>query len=452
MLIIYNKILRKKILSTALPAMVEMSLYMLIGIVDVAIVGRLGAASLAAVSLGAEIFFTIILIWEALAMGSAILAAQAKGAQEPEKINAVSVQTCLIALTLGLLVSLLGLTFVGDIVSIFRVEESVSQPAIAYLRIVFYVSPMAILYCMLNALFRGVGRTDIPMKVALLVNLINSLGDYVLVYGKFGFPQLGVSGAAWATSLAHVVGFIITFYLLFNGSANDGMRLHFTYPTLKTFKDILRLGIPSMGEQIFMGLSGLASTFLIVLLGTVSYASHQISLTVESLSYMPGFGIAIAATSLVGQSVGAQNKANAIEFAKGTLEFAVMLMGAIGVSFAVFPYFIAGLFTNDSNIIAVSGLLIRIASLEQITIALGMVLGGILKGTGDTRNPMLINLVFVIFFRLPLMYILICIRHAPIHWIWCLFVIDWLLRAGSYWIVYRKNQWFKTAGTGSLSH
>lgn len=445
MLILKDKYLRKSILVTALPAMAEMSLYMLIGVVDVAIVGRLGATPLAAVSLGAEIFFGAVLLLEALATGSSILAAHAKGANDPARINAVSVHTLFLALVLGILVTFLGLSYTRELVGLFSVEKAVLEQAVSYLYVVFAFAPLVLMYIMLNTIFRGVGRTDIPMKIALLVNIINCVGDYVLVYGKLGLPALGVAGAAWASSIAQTVGFIITFYLLLKGTANEGHPLNLIRMQKSTLGSIFRLGIPTLGEQFFMTLSGLVSTYLIVVLGTVSYASHQVAITVESLSYMPGIGIAIASTALVGQAVGAIQASEAKKTARGTLELALLLMGSIGILFAVFPYFIAGLFSTDPQIIRLSGSLLRIAAFEQITIAISMVLGGALKGSGDTRSPMLINLVFVVFFRIPLMYVLIRIWHCSIQWIWCMFVLDWFLRAITYCAVYKRSKWFRSS-------
>ncbi|MEA1959945.1 MAG: MATE family efflux transporter [Bacillota bacterium] len=438
MLILQDATLRRSVFKTALPAMGEMTLYMLIGIVDIAIVGRLGAVPLAAVSLGAEIFFSTILLLEALATGSTILVAQAKGAQDLYQLHQVSIQTVFISLVMGFLIFFLGLHYTTDIVNLFAVEEEVMRQSVGYLKIVFLISPVALTYCMIVSLFRGMGRTDIPMKIAIVINLINSFGDYVLVFGKFGFPALGVLGAAWATSIAHIVGFLISFIWLIFGPELKGITIKIR-PQLHTIKNIFRLGLPSMGEQFLMAGSGLVSTFLIVYLGTVSYASHQVALMVESLSYMPGFGIAIAATALVGHAVGANDWQQARKVTKGSIELAIVLMGSIGILFALFPYQIARLFTTDKEIIQTAGLLLRIASLEQVTIAISMVLGGVLKGTGDTRTPMLINLLFVVLFRIPLLYLFIRIWHLPIAYIWIIFVVDWLMRASLYIAAYYRN-------------
>jgi len=446
MLIFRDKALRSTILRTAFPAMMEMVLYMLIGVVDVAIVGHLGAAPLAAVSLGAEIFFAVVLILEALGIGSSVLVAQAKGAGRMDEAGLIAGQTVLLGFLVGCLIGLPGLLFAGNIVGFFRVEPAVSILAVSYLKIVFWALPLALMYALVSMVFRGLGRTDIPMYIAIVVNIINCAGNYVLVYGKFGFPKLGVMGSAIGTALAHIVGLIIVLVVLFYAQKeltvhwNHVIRMH-----AATVKKIFSLGIPSFGEQFFNHLSILVSVYLIVVTGTVQYAAHQVGITVESLSYMPGFGIAIAATALIGQSVGAGDRQRVLNMAQGSMELVLLFMGFFGILFAAVPYQIASLFTNDPAIVAIAGLLIRIASLEQLTIALSMVLGGILKGSGDTRTPMLVIVLSTWLYRIPLTYLIIHVLHQPIQFVWLVFVSDWFIRAVVFVWIYRRRNWLHRA-------
>lgn len=446
MLIFKDQILRTKVFKTAGPAMIEMIMYMVIGLVDVAVVGRLGAAPLAAVGLGAEIFFSVILFLEALAIGSAILVAQDKGAGKMEDASQVAGHTFLLSIILGVIVALVGVRYAPAVLGLFSVEAAVYQQALDYLLIVFTISPMALGLYMAHSVFRGLGRTDIPMIIALVVNVINVIGDFVLVYGLWGAPRMEVAGAALATSLAHVVGFILAMYFLFRGNSGLQVNLASIFKiSFPTYRGILHLGIPSLAEQFFYTTANLFSMFLIVHMGTTAFASHEVAITVESVSYMPGFGIAVAATALVGHAVGAQDKKALQKAARGNMEFALLFMGVFVLVFALLPYQIAAIFTNDRDIIALSGVLIRIAAIEQVGIALASVIGGILKGAGDTRTPMFISTAFTWLYRLPLMYLFIKIWHFPISYVWLLFVSDWLLRALTFAVIYRRKQWLRRA-------
>lgn len=446
MLIFKDKLLRNTILRTALPAMMEMVLYMLIAVVDVAIVGQLGAAPLAAVSIGAEIFFAVVLILEALGIGSSVLIAQAKGADRMDEAGRIAAQTVLLGLLIGTIAGILGVVFTRNIVSLFHVEPVVFGLAIAYLKRTFWVVPAALTFYMINSVYRGLGRTDIPMYIALAVNIINIFSNYVLVYGKFGFPQMGVVGSAWATSISNIIGFLIALAVLFSGQGQLEVRLSWLKSLrLSIVKRILQLGIPSFSEQLFSNISILISVYLIVVTGTVPFAAHQVGITIESLSYMPGFGIAIAASALVGCSVGARNKEQLLRMARGSIEMVILFMGCFAILFALIPYQIASLFTNDPAIIAIAGLLVRIGSLEQLTMAVSMVIGGILKGSGDTRTPMLIIVLCTWLYRIPLTYLFIHVLHLPIQYVWLIFISDWFIRSIIFIVVYRKRNWLHRA-------
>lgn len=452
MLILKDHILRTQIFKTAGPAMIEMIMYMVIGLVDIAVVGRLGAAPLAAVGLGAEVFFSIILFLEALAIGSAILVAQAKGAGRMEDASEVAGHTFLLSIVLGVVVAFAGVRYAPAMLGLFSVETDVYRQALDYLLITFTISPLALGLYMAHSVFRGLGRTDIPMTIALVVNVVNVIGDFVLVYGLWGFPRMEVAGAALATSLAHVVGFILAMFFLFRG--NSGLRVNLASVfkvNFATYRGIFHLGIPSLAEQFFYTLANLSSMFLIVYVGTLAFASHELAITVESISFMPGFGIAVAATALVGHAVGAQDKVALQKAARGSMEFALMFMGFFALAFALMPYQIAMIFTNDRDIIAMAGLLIRIAAIEQVGIALASVIGGILKGAGDTRTPMVISTVFTWLYRLPVMYLFIRVWHFPIAYVWLLFVSDWLLRGLFFAVVYRRKKWLRKALPGYVA-
>ncbi|MGR6835662.1 MATE family efflux transporter [Syntrophomonas erecta] len=448
LVLISDKSLRQQIMRIAGPAIVEMIMYMVIGVVDIAIVGRLGAIPLAAVSLGSEIFFSIVLFMEALAIGSAVLVAQAVGARNLSEARRVTVHTLLLATILGIIAMIAGLVYTDKILGLFAVETDVFRQARDYLIITFRITPLALILYMTNSIFRGLGRTDIPMVIALIVNIFNIVGDYVLVYGLAGFPALGVAGAAWATALAHSLGFALAIYMLMSGKGGLTIRWgHVGRIDPAVFRRILNLGIPSLAEQFFFNASNLISIYLLVYLGTMAYASHQVALTVESISFMPGFGIAVAATTLVGQNVGAGNQSSLVKAARGSIEFGLLVMGIFALLFALIPFQIAAIFTNDQHIINLAGSIIRLASLEQLTIATSMVIEGILKGTGDTRTPMLISTLATWGYRLPLLYVFIKVWHLDIIYVWILYIMDWLFRTLVYITIYRRKKWLKNIRT-----
>ncbi|MEN6327763.1 MAG: MATE family efflux transporter [Syntrophomonas sp.] len=453
MLVYKEPEVRKLILKTAVPAMMEMILYMFLGVVDIAVVGRLGAVPLAAVGLGTQIFLAFILILSSVGIGSSIMAAHAKGAGKMNEVSRIAGQTYLMALVFGTIAGIIGWLLADPLLSLFPVEAGVHHQALIFLHRTFPVVPIALTYYIINSIYRGLGRTDIPMIIAFVVNIVNIVGNLILVHGLGPIPALGMIGSATATSIALVIGFFIVSCLLF--SKHGEMKVKFTLQpkfNLRIIRKIFRLGLPSMGEQFFITLSTMTTVFLIVFTGTHAFASNEVATSIETLSLMPGFGIAIAATALVGHSIGARDTLTAQKMARGSLELAGLLMGTVGVLFFCFPYAIASVFSHDPIIIRTTGILVRIAAFEQLPMAATMVLGAILKGAGNTRLPMLVTTLGTWAFRIPLIYVIIHILKMPIAYVWVLSACDWSLRALVFSLVYRHKGWLPQTMGGTQVH
>jgi MATE family multidrug resistance protein len=420
----------------------EMMLYMTIGFVDVAMVGRLGPGPLAAVSLGAEIFFSLLMILAALGMGATVLAAQAAGAGQSQRVNHIAGQTLLLAVSLGLLAGIPCYVNIPLITGLFPVEPDVYQMALNYLQVTMLITPFALCLYMGNGVFRGIGRTRVPLGMALISNLVNIIGDYVLIFGKWGFPALGAQGAAVATTAAHLTGFLVLIIVMVCGRYGIKIRVRDVFvPHLYTIKSILNLGLPTAVEDLLRGGSNLISTYFLTSLGTIAFAAHQISLTVESVSYMPGYGFAIAATSLVGQSIGARNTKEAWASAWGGLAFAAVIMGTASIIFFTLPGYVAFLFTNDRELVSVASLCIRIAALSQLPIAFEMVLAGALRGAGDTRTPMIVSVIGIWLIRIPGIWLIIDVWKLGLIAIWWLFVVDWVFRSLVVLVMFLRGRW-----------
>lgn len=433
--------LDRKIWKTAWPAVLEMAMYMVIGIADVAFVGRLGAAPLAAVSLGAELFFGIILTVASLGVGGAVLAAHFQGASQKERIGEVAATVLLLGFVSGVFTGFAGFYLTPHIVGLFNIQEDVASMTVKYMKITFCMSPVALALYMGNSVFRGIGRTKIPMMIALITNVINVAGDYVLVLGRWGFPGLGAEGAAWATTFSHVVGLVLM--LLAMSKESWGVKVSaqvYSRISAPVLGKVLKLGIPSALEELVREAGIVAGSYFLVNLGTVAFAAHQIAVTVESVSFMPGYGFAVAATSLVGQNLGAQKPEAAKQAALRSFRLAALAMGVAAVLFFVFPSAIARLFTDEPPLILLAALAIKIAAFEQIAIAAEMTLAGALRGAGDTRSPMLITMLGVWLIRQPMLWLLIKRLHLGLMHVWILFVCDWVLRSFLVYLVFRGSR------------
>lgn len=435
---------KRKIISLAWPAVLEMMLYMLLDVVDVAFVGRLGSRALAATGLGAQIYFSALFIFSALGAGAAALVARAIGAGDKKMAGRVAGQALSWSVLAGLVIGLLAFFCADDVLNLFSFEFHVRQLAAAYIRITGAVAVFALPFFIGNGIFRGAGLTRIPLAVAGITNVIHVAADYVLIFGKLGFPALGVQGAAAATAFAQVCGFAIVVFLLFSGVTPLKIALSDICCVDEALvRRIVGLGVPAGCEEALLSLGRIVSSFMLAGLGTLSFAAHQVALTAESISFMPGYGFAVAAATLVGQSLGAKRPDCAHSQGWQAAKIALCVMGSVSLLFLFLPDFITRIFTNDSNVAGLGAVCLRIAAIEQPTIAIDMVMAGALRGAGDTRTPMLVAVLSTWLLRLPLFYLSINVFSFGLPMIWFITAFDSIVRASFLIYTFQKRRWQK---------
>lgn len=319
------------------------------------------------------------------------------------------------------------------------VSLGISYVKIITIGVIFMIPTMV-----MNAALRGAGNTRLPMVSALIANTLNIVGDYVLIFGHFGFPQMGVKGAAIATTLAQVCGFIITISYLILGK--DVIRLNLK-ETIKidinVIKQLSKLSIPSCMEEFSHSGSRLISSIWIARLGTISFAAHQVAVSAESMSFMPGHGFSVAASTLVGQNLGADRVDEAEKSAWGSMKFALVLMSAVGAFFLLFSRQLMGLFTSVREVEALAAACIRIAAFEQPTIAIAMALAGALRGAGDTRGTFKVGLIGTWLVRLPLIFFIVFVFKKPITYVWIATVIQFAVEAVLMVLRFKQGTWRK---------
>lgn len=437
-----NKDITKQIWVLAWPAILEMMMHTLVWTADTAMVGRLTPAAISSVNLGAQIMFTVGNIFASLGIGATAMVARYIGAEEKEKAEYIGSQALLIGFIISCLLGALGIIYATDIFKIIVKDTEVILLGSNYLRIVsiglFFYIPLMIG----NGILRGAGNTVIPLISAIFANVFNIVGDYVLIFGKFGFPELGVRGAAIATGAAQILATLITLFFLLRGKAGIKLRLDFLVNwDLKTIKSIIKLSTPA-GLEMFMNEgSRLISSFWIAQLGTVAFAGHSLAVAAESISFMPGHGFAIAATTLVGQNLGRKNLQDAGESAKQSTLLASILMGLIAIAFLVMPYWIIGLFSTNQEAVAIGATCLRVGAFEQIPIAVAMVISGALKGAGDTKGPFKISLITNLVVRMPLIYLIVFVFPLHVAYVWAATALQFIVEALLMVVRYRQGRW-----------
>ena len=437
-----EKNLNKNIFKLSIPVAIENVLHMSVFIIDAVMVGRLGTDALASIGLAGALYFTISMVFSSLSVGSASIVARHIGAKEKEAAQVVGAQAVLMSLILGVLVTPLLLVFAEKMLVLMSAEPQVSALGKSYLQIIggFFIFRLIILAC--NGILRGAGDTKTPMKVTIIINCINILFNWLLIFGIGPFPRWGVAGAAWATAIAYTIGTVLLCTKLFTGrcilriSIRQIIQFHF-----ESVKRIIRISIPAAIDAFLTQIGFLIFAKIVAILGTIPLAAHQIAIRVESISFMPGFALAVSTATLVGQSLGTKNVNLALLSMRRSCYFAMALMGFFAFIFLIFPAQMATIFKPEPSVLSLAVVCVMIAALEQPALAIYMVYSGGLRGAGDTISPMIITIVGTLCFHVPISYLFGITLGWGLAGVWFGSALDWICRAIAIYILYRRGRW-----------
>ncbi len=431
----------RRVLTLAWPAVVEQTLAMMVSLVDTYIVGHLGAAALAGVGLGGQLLNLAIALLSAVGVGSTALVARHIGAQEPQEAARTGRQSVLLATGIGLLMGVLTFAFAPQFIAFIGGEPDVIQLGGQYLRV---MAPSFVLIAILligNAVLRGAGDTRTPMIVMVIVNVINTVVAWSLTQGVAGLPRLGVVGSSLGAALGQGIGGLIVLVILIRGRGGLALGWPFRRPDFDRIRRILNIGLPAGAEQIMLQIALLSTSSIIAQFGTYAYAAHQICWRVVSLSFLPGWGFAVAATTLVGQELGARNPQRARQSGYVAFRAALILMSTIGVLLFLFDAPIVQLFSNDAQVVYQGTLVVRLAALIQPLLAASFVFSGSLRGAGDTRTTLVITLSSVWGLRLIVTYLLGMTLGLELLGAWLAIGTDFGFRALMFWHRFRSGRW-----------
>ncbi len=422
--------LKREILFLALPAIAEQTLLTITQIVDMIMVGRLGAEAVAAVGFSMQPTFFGNAIFAAISVGAVALISRFIGANEQELASKVLGHSLLVSIFVGSIFSIVVFLTSEKIIVFLGGEPEVISLGTSYLKILTPSFLFMLLSLTITSAMRGVGDTTLPMKINVFVNILNILGNYILIFGKFGFPALGVNGAAISTTISRIIGAIMLFFSLYREKSKISISLQDLFPfDISLVSRIMNIGIPASMEHLTMRIAIIFYVKIVSSLGTTAYAAHQIAINAESISYMPGFGLAIAATTLVGQNLGANKPKRAEVSVYESLKIGAIIMGVMGLVLFIFPKFLMTIYTDDPEIIQLGATCLRITAFEQIPMAVSMIITGGLRGAGDTKFIFYVTLFSTWLIRVVLSYITVVRYNLGLSAAWIITILDWFVRA-----------------------
>ena len=426
----------------AWPIIVENLFQTALGTTNMIMVSRLGADAVAGVGSANQIMLVLQAGFAAITTGTTVLVARAVGGGDYDSASRVAKQSVTLGVVVSLGIALAGILGADQAVTALGATPEVTALGGAYLRIVTAAALVMVQMFVIGAALRGAGDTQTPMKVTGVINLINVAVSYVLIFGKFGFPALGVVGSAYGATVARTIGAVVLLAVLIRGHGPVSVRGRGGWrPDRSITARLWHLGFPTMVEQLLLRFGALLYGVIAISLGTQVYATQRITFQIVSLSLMPGLGFATAATTMVGQCLGAKRPDLAQRSSGYAARIALIWMSAMGVSMALLGRYIMALFTDDPGMLLLGAQALVVIALAQPFQAIGHVLAGSLRGAGDTRFPMLATFTGIWLIRLPLGYLFGVILGWSLPGIYVANILDAAGRATvNYWR-YRSGRW-----------
>ncbi len=361
------------------------------GIVDSAMVGRIGATELGAVGFAGIWTWTTFALFNGTASGVQTFVSQAHGAGDERSCGAWAWQASWVLVPVVAAVALLVAAVTPELLRILGPSPELQQAATAYVRPRLVGMTGLGLAFIWMSFFRGIGDTRTPLWAALAANVTNAVLDYGLIFGRLGLPELGVVGAGTATAIGEWIygGFLVVAAL--RAPVRRRFHTQLIAPSRAAIVRFLRTGSPIGGQWVLEMLAFAVFTTFVAKMGDRSMAASQAFLQLLSMSFMQAVGISVAASTLVGRYVGAGDPASAYRSFGSALRFAAVLAAVVAVVFLAVPEAMMRIFTDDPDVIALGVPLVRLGALFQMLDAVAIVASGSLRGAGDTRWPFVVQ-------------------------------------------------------------
>ncbi len=439
-----NKALYRDIIQIAWPSLIELTLTQLASMVDLMMVGQINYNALTAVGLTTQPKFLLMTLIQSLCVGTTAMVARYKGAGKQDKANLVLRQSLMLTFFIAIVMAVLGFAFATPMIRFMGGNEETLADAVAYFKIqMIGFVPLGLTFVFTAAL-RGAGDSRTAMIYNTTANIVNVICNYILIYGHFGFPALGVAGASIATIIGQFVAFCMGLYAVIHKTDRKYLHLKFSEgfrPDKDAISSIFMIGVPSMIENLIMRAGMITFSKLVVSLGNVYYATHQVCMNIQALSFMVGQAIAVSSTSLVGQSLGKKrpDMAKAYSFRSATIGFILSIV--LGLIFVFFGKGIVRLYNDDVQVVTLGGTIMMFVAFLQPFQCTQFVLAGSLRGAGDTRATAVITTITVLFVRTGLAFLFIKGLNWGLYGAWAAMACDQILRTVLVTARYMNGKW-----------
>ena len=411
----------RTILRMALPAIAGLSTQMVVSVVDAAMIGRLKNAEYALAAMGISVLATwaIVSFFSSLSTGTHVLVARRYGEKDFASCSKVLFNSIVIAFSTGLFIALLGMFFAPAFIQLFAKDTRVGELAGQFMVYRLVGLPFFLITVSFRGFYFGIGNTRVFMVSGIIINLLNIVFNYILIYGAFGLPAMGVAGSGFGSSLATICDSF--YYLVVACQIRYIQKFHFI-KNAKVIPDIIRsiirLSIPVSFQNVFILIGFLSFVAITGLIGTKQQAATQVVISTLFISFLPCMGFGIAVQTLVGNNVGKGKRILARLYGIETAKIATIYTLILSCIYVFIPQYLLWIITEQKDIIRTAVPVMRIAGFAQIFYGIGIVLANGLQAVGKTGFVMFAEVFSNLFLLVPVSYFLGVYLHYGLTGAW----------------------------------
>lgn len=434
-----------KLFSLTWPIFLEVFLFMFMGIADTFMLSALSDNAVAGVGAANQYLTIAILILEVVGNGAAIVVAQYLGSKRFKEASKISALAITLNLMLGIVISILFVLFSKHMMVAMNLQGEVLDYATKYLGIVGGAIFLQALINALAAIIRVHGWTKQAMYVSLGMNIIHIVGNYILIFGKFGAPALGVQGAAISSAGSRFIALIVFFFLLYRALDVKIKAKYYITVSKEYISKILKIGLPSAFEQVMYQGCQLIFMFYITFLGAEALAARQYAHNISMFTYLFAIAVGMGTAIIVGRLIGAKEKDQAYTRVFDSVKWSISITIGVVILVMIFRTPLIRLFTDNPEVIEIGSYVLLFSILLETGRSINIVLVNALRASGDAKYPLFIGAFSMVLMSLPLGYFLVFQLEMGLVGIWLAIAADEWIRATIFFFRWRSRKWEKHA-------